>query len=405
MKFLQKLGLIAGILLTGSYVSAQTAETISMGSGYANDIYYSVENGVVQTEANDNWDVAFTTDFFDASVIVNHAKGIEVFVASNNVGDWETIDTNGVFANAVYNSTESWSVGAFNQNGSGQFNFGWGDYNTVTHNVTGSRIYVLRYQDGSVKKMIIDEMLTNGEWNFRIADLDGSNLIDETLNKTGNGDKYFMYYNIATESTVDREPSKGSWDMIFTKYYSEIIPGAYYSVTGVLNAPGVQVAERANVPVASDDYTGLTFETFLDEIGYDWKTFNMGTFQFELTDSLVYFVQQSDFEVYKIYFTGFEGSSTGNIDINRSAVLNLGVAENQIEVKAYPNPTTNQLTLEGEYLEGSVVRVMDLSGRVVYQANIESNSAQISTFDWNSGMYTLELQSDRGVTVMRIQKL
>jgi hypothetical protein len=405
MKFSQKLSLIAGILLTGGYISAQTPETISMGSGYANDIYYSAENGVVQTEANDNWDVAFTTDFFDASVIVNHAKGIEVFVASNSVSDWETIDTNGVFANPVYNSTESWSVGAFNQNGSGQFNFGWGNYNTVTHNVNGSRIFILRYQDGSLKKMIIDDMLTSGVWNFRIADLDGSNLINETLNKTGNGDKYFMYYNIATESTVDREPTKGSWDMIFTKYYSEIIPGAYYSVTGVLSAPGVQVAERANVPVASDDYNGLVFETFLDEIGYDWKSFNMGTFQFELTDSLVYFVQQSDFEVYKIYFTAFEGSGTGNIGVVRGSALNLGTEENEIEISAYPNPTTDYLNLRGEGLNGSVVRVMDLMGRVVYSSTLDSDYTQLSTVDWNSGMYTVELQSEMGASVFRIQKL
>jgi hypothetical protein len=404
MKVLQKLGLIAGILLTGGYVSAQTAETISMGSGYANDIYYSVENGVVKTEANGNWDVAFTTDFFDASVIVNHAKGIEVFVASDNASDWETIDTVGVFANPVYNSTESWSVGAFNQNGTGQFNFGWGNYNTVTHNVSGSRIFILRYQDGSLKKMIIDDMLTNGEWNFRIADLDGSNLIDETLNKTGNGDKYFMYYDIATETTVDREPVKGAWDMIFTKYYSEIIPGAYYSVTGVLTAPEVQVAERANIPVASDDYSGLVFETFLDEIGYDWKSFNMSTFQFELTDSLVYFVQQGDFEVYKIYFTGFEGSSTGNIDINRSAVLNLGLIESQFEVNAFPNPTVDYLNIEGENLHGSSIRVLDMAGRVVYRGSAAANSIRLSTAEWNSGMYTVELQSEKGVAVFRVQK-
>lgn len=405
MKTLQRFVLLSGMLLTGSYISAQTSETISMGASYGNDIYYSVENGVVRTEANNNWDIAFTTEFFDASIIVNHAKGLELFIASNNTSDWEDIDTNGIFNNALYNSTESWSIGAFNQNAAGQLNFGWGDYNTVTHDVNGTRVFVLRYQDGTLKKIVIDNMMSNGTYNFRIANLDGSSLINGSISKVGNNTKNFIYYDIATATTVDREPVKGTWDLMFTKYFAEILPGTYYSVTGALSAPNVQVAERANVPVVSDDYTGLSFETFLDEVGHDWKSFNMSTFQYDITDSLVYFVQQSDFEVYKLYFTSFAGSSSGDIGVTRGSLLNIGVEENEISVLAYPNPATDFVNIEGDQLIGASIRVLDMTGRVVYSATLESNNTRLATSDWKSGFYAVELQSESGVNVFRIQKL
>ena len=37
-------------------------DSISMGAGYADEIFYSLENGIVETSPRSAWDIAFSTD-------------------------------------------------------------------------------------------------------------------------------------------------------------------------------------------------------------------------------------------------------------------------------------------------------------------------------------------------------
>ena len=48
-------------------------------------------------------------------------------------------------------------------------------------------------------------------------------------------------------------------------------------------------------------------------IGYDWKSFNLGTFQYDILDSLSYFVAAKNDTAYQLQFLEFPGGSTGNI--------------------------------------------------------------------------------------------
>jgi hypothetical protein len=60
---------------------------------------------------------------------------------------------------------------------------------------------------------------------------------------------------------------------------------------------------------------------------WDWKPFNMTNFICEIVDSLVYFVKPGNGDVYKLYFTGFDGSTTGIISFVKEKLFSNGVGE------------------------------------------------------------------------------
>lgn len=77
-----------------------------------------------------------------------------------------------------------------------------------------------------------------------------------------------------------------------------------------------------------------------------------------------------------------------------------GITEiSRSSAKAFPNPATDVLTFETGVSEGSV-EVIDLSGRIVKTAVINSTITQINVSDLASGMYTYRVN---GVTTGKVQ--
>ncbi len=370
---LQTLVIAVGLLLSNLYAFAQTSQSLSMGPGYSIDAFYKMSDGTVTQVPANNWDIAFTTNLFDASIRLNEAKGWELYIASDDVADWDDIDTTGQTWELLVNSDEMWEEGAFNAQSSGGFNYGWGNYNPVNHGVTGSRIFILKNLAGDVKKVVIDNMTSQGVYNFRIANLDDTGLITGSINKMNYSSKHYIYYDIATATVVDREPAKADWDMVFMRYKTSVAPGQPpYLVTGVLTAPSVKVGKRIGVPSSDPGYSALTFQDNISEIGYGWKYFDMGTFTFLIEDSLAFFVQNSASEIYQIYFTSFAGSSTGNVTFMISNVLNVSAEElSKNELIVFPNPASDYIKIKGEGEQGTyIVELVDMNGRVIRSAEI-----------------------------------
>jgi hypothetical protein len=376
--------------------SQMVTDTVSMGTSYAQDVYYSVNSGEVATVDRDNWDLAFGTDLFDVSIHINETKGMELYEASTDVNDWATLDTTGMSWMPLHNSDTTWEWGAFNANADGDFNYGWGTYNTTTHKVYASAIYVIKLADGTLQKMIIDEMDLTGTYSFRIADLDGSNEVDTTLQKTLYSNKQRIYMDLSTYAVVDREPARDSWEMVFTKYMAPVAPGIYYPVTGVLTGEDIRSIRRADVPVSSDQYDTTQFENFISHIGYDWKSFDLQNMVYNCADSLTFFVEDRDFNVHKIYFTAFAGSSTGDITLERSASLNLSIEENMKEWNIFPVPASHTLNISGV----DVIRYELING--MGQIVRTGSEDQIDVADLPEGIYFLRLTAAESVLTERV---
>ena len=93
---MKKILSLAFALLITLNLHAQTVvnDSVTMGAGYANQIWYSMQNGEVSQAPNNNWEIAFTTKLMGASALANTTLGVAVFMVPNtDLTGFSTLDT------------------------------------------------------------------------------------------------------------------------------------------------------------------------------------------------------------------------------------------------------------------------------------------------------------------------
>lgn len=409
--------LIAAVALAILQVNAQAiVDTVSVGTpSYANHVWYSLENNEVGTAPKNNWDIAFETSGFGSSIHINAEGGAELWVYSTDTTAWGTIDTTGLSTlSKLYNADTTWSLGAFDRiaDPNDDFDLGWGTYSLVTHAVTGNKIYVIKLTNGTYQKIWI-KSLASGAFTFRHANIDGSGDMTHAVAKADYSTKNLVYYSLVNHTLVDREPAKDTWQLVFGQYFAWVdnqgvsVP---YSVTGVRSNVGVSVAKAANLADAAAyaDYAAEDFQTNITTIGHYWKAINMTTFQWDIEDSLAYFVATQDGDIWKLIFTGFGGSSTGNYIFSKEKLLEsdtvnqVGIFEAEklgATMVVYPNPSNGQeVTVVYNIMNpanAATLTVLDLAGRQVYAAQLNSSAGVqqhlLDTQELNPGIYLVNL--------------
>lgn len=390
------------------------ADSISFQPGYTNQVWYSLANGEVKTANNTNWDLAFGIGGFNTDIRINDGLGAELYLYPNgDTADWNTVDTTGL-QNWIprYNSDTSWSVTAFAPANISHPDYGWGIYNSTTHNVIGDSIYILKLTDGSYKKFKMNGMLTTGEFTFSYANVDGSNQVDGTINKLAYTGKNFVYYSAKNDSIMDLEPMASDWDIVFTKYMQPQPQGGFYPVTGVLTNKGRLTAESREIELTDADWYGHDYSSEIGIIGSDWKSFNFSTYTYDIVDSLTYFVSDTmNNNVYQITFTGFAGSTTGMTYFNIQKVGNLSVENtpySAYNISIYPNPTVDFFRISidtDKNLNNMDITVYSINGSVKYQTRknfIGNNSIQIPVHNWQKGMYLIRIGNDENAAIKQL---
>lgn len=385
-----KIKLLAFFAVANLALMAQTTvERLTMGLGYANDIYYSLSNGEVSSVAKDNWHLSFTTEAFDVTIRTNTAIGMNLYVGSSDVNDWAIFDTTGMNWTPWRNSDKYWESGAFNAGATGHPDYGWGDYNMTTHNVVGTKIFVIEFPDGTFKKIIIEGMRVGGFVDIKIADLDGMNEVTRTIMKTDYPNQNFFYYNAKTDAVFSREPDRNTWDLIFTQYETELAPNVFYKVTGALKNMGTKASAAHGVDTNTVDWNmHLPKDTVMNVIGYDWKSFQGS---WTLADSSAYFVQSHTGDLYKIVFKSWGGSGSGDMTFSKTLISTIGIAENPLEdLKVYPNPAVDFIHFDSN--EAIDLEVLSLNGKRVMTAHLEAGEA-LNISHLRAGAYIIASKS------------
>jgi hypothetical protein len=297
------------------------SETLSLGTGYENDIYYRLSDGLTTPVARANWDIAFSVPAREAAILTNGGSGVtlKAYPLTPNWTWADAIDTTGYYTwTTLNNSDTSWVEGAFNMNATGHPNYGWGDYSEVTHNLTGVSLYIITTRNGMGKKIWIDNKISvDQKYTFRYADLSGMNEQVVTLDLAGKN-KNFVYYSLETNEEVDREPETDMWDIVFTKYIDK---SQNYNVTGVLQNIGITAQESTDVDPLPEVMPSTGYMTNMSTIGSDWKNFDMNTFTYTVDDTRVFYVKDLNEKIYRIRFTAFEGGfTTGNLSFDISTI-------------------------------------------------------------------------------------
>ncbi len=402
---------LLAFIAAGSTTSAQSApvsDSVTMGPGYANEVYYSMSTGTVAAFPRNSWDIAFRTRIMSSSILINEGTGVLLYTyPKSDTSGWASVDTTGLFTwKPMYNDPKDWENGAFSRNATGGLDFGWGIYNVTTHDLTGDSIFIIKTGSGFKKIWILRKRSVENIYDFRFANLDGSN--DQTVDLDCNPykDMDFIGYSLANNQAVTIQPSITSWDLLFTKYVYVYPDGTPYIVTGVLNNDSVYTQTFEHVPLSFTGYNPDTWDTTRSGIGWQWKTFT-GT-NYVIVDSLVYFVKSRPGLVYSLVFTKFEGGTTGKIGFTRTRMIGLGISENNqpdTRVIVYPNPARERInvSIPQGLIEAAGITITDLSGRRVYTGQINGNTGTgaIDVTEFAPGIYFLRVTEGSSSTVKK----
>jgi hypothetical protein len=402
--------LLLSLIFSFSSTNAQV-ELLSLGPGYQNAVFYSLEDGSTQTYGYADWDIAFGVSGQSLAVCYNEGAAgdlgeIELYLAQDS--DFATADTIGM--QRIYNNELSWSAGAFNHvgNAADPFDFGWGTYNMVTHQVNGSRVFLIKLRSGTYKKLEIRSLIS-GVYTFRHADLDGSNEIEQTVDKSNFSGQTMAYYSFAADTVLDLEPEQ--WDILFTRYYTPLPLNdgsgdtLQYLVTGALTNVGIEVAQADGVDPDNVDFNDYTdqFSSELTVIGSDWKFFDLNTFQWSIPTDRVYFLKNTAGEVWQVQFIDFEGASTGGFALQKSlagTVTSTRQLSRNFEVFTLaPNPARDYLNINfalNTSAQNGQMRIMNTLGKVLWQETIsiqQGLNRRTIPLQLSAGTYYLVVQS------------
>lgn len=87
-------------------------------------------------------------------------------------------------------------------------------------------------------------------------------------------------------------------------------------------------------------------------------------------------------------------------DVDYVTVLVASVAENSINARVYPNPTTNRVKIEAENL--NTVMVFNLVGQKVIEVNVNSDECVIDMQEFGTGIYMVKIMTATGSTTQKI---
>jgi len=406
-------------------ICAQTPDSVFIGAGYANKVFYSMANGEVSQTANNNWHLAVATGSFSSAIRINGAfKTILFRYEAGDSSDWATLDTAGLASltnwSLATDADSTYDPSAFETGATGHPNYGWGNYNSVTHDIVGDKLFVLKTGSGTFKKVWIQKKAAmSGIVTIRIADLDGANDNVVSVNITG-ADAHYKYVDVTTGTVIDNDAATDSYDLVFQKHqftrytWLDDMLAGYNSTAGVVSNVGVKTAVARNIPASEADvnnYT-LTDDNMIAIGGYEWKT--LAGIDWLTEDSISYFIEDLNGDTWQLWFTEFGGSADGKYVFNKRQVAFVSVEEENNVIgkfNIFPNPAADFVnvvyTIENANSNGTL-SIMDLSGKQVYRevlpnaAGLNNHMINVNSLGLSSGVYMVRMQIGNSQSVQKL---
>ena len=416
------------MMVFGATAFSQTCDvndSTLMGSGNNTDVFYSLKkgkatgNGTVSTASSTNWHLAFSVQ--PSRFPTNPANGVAIRInapngenaqasltglrlarmTGKNWSNWYNLDTTGLFnLPELLDSDSTWDLSAFTSGYSvaSPFDFKWGTYNSTSHKVEGTTVYVLYNKSaGWYKKVFINDIVGDTMWNFTIANIDNTDSNFVSIRKNAFMHRNFAYYDVLNNTVLDREPDNRTWDLLWTKYRTFVTQGPVtipYSVMGVLHNNGVKVGQNNGKKCSEVWLANKTAKSSptISTMGWDWKTFN-GT-GYTITDTFVYFIEAKDTHTYKFTFVSFNGGPLGK---TRFSFYESTVGINDLKVNGnvtvYPNPASSSIRVD---VKETVLNmsIYNMKGQLLHSSN---GATEANVSDLTSGMYYILVQTEKGL--------
>lgn len=290
-------------------------ETIMLGDDYNNQVFYSlIDTSEVSNNSYKDWSLGFYCGA-DAS-----------YIRLNAAANMWVIKTNSADFNAPFNNLYSESDKRFD---------GTNDIRNhlaldLTMSPTASsdtvfnpaEVYLIHpgidaegNEIGSYKKFMFIGMYYDS-YVIRYANLDGSDAHQVVIPKNTNLN--FVCFSFTSNSIVDIEPDKATWDILFTRYtdtvyttdLSDFLVG--YAVTGAyLNPNGVSAYLEEAITYEELNMTNIDISRLSEDInaiGHEWKQFSD---QYYIFKNKSYVISDREGRLFKLRFLSFYDDQTG----------------------------------------------------------------------------------------------
>lgn len=411
------------------FAQSTITDSLSMTVGTSVDVFYNLQTGKKDTVSNRNWHLAFavrnaqppTKTMQAATVLINEGRGVSLYETNKTLADWNTFDTTGWKTwKPAFNSDSSWDVGAFNKSRdtAQSFDYGWGMYNMNSRDVSGSKIFLIA-NDGAnpgapannFRKICIQKIVYDTQWIFTISKLDGTDSNTVKINKKDFAGKLFAYYNMNTNSVIDREPIPANqWNLLFTRYKALVTLGPttiMYPVMGVLQNTNTFACKLTGPNAFTADYDSLNFIPKIRTIDWDWKVITTTPGEWPIVDTTVFFTIVGN-QIHKINFTKYYAASDRQVIVfNKTKYNALAVNEaikNKLQVSVYPNPANDNLFVAlDSKTKTAQITISDLSGKSIINTTLLNQNA-IDISGLKLGMYMLTVSTENGSETVKFIK-
>ncbi len=292
-------------------------QIFGLGENYENQIWFNIADQKTWSNFHSNWEIAFGSGP-NNEIVINGGKngniGVHEF-AMSRYNDFTKVNISGIPAldwkfDNPSGQADSMAFNAWcNPNGSGGF-------------LGKNSLYLIDRGDDSMGNKRYIQLILHSRiggnyhfsWNYALDTAQAKHdvYINPSLSKN------YVYYNFGKADTVENEPTtNNNWDLVFTTY-KKFIPDPSngnkpypYVLRGVLYNPnGVKVYDVPNVGLNTWEQLDLlyaksiTCSTIRDEIGYDWKIWNMSANKYTMANK-IYIIKDTKDNYFKFKFVDF----------------------------------------------------------------------------------------------------
>ena len=270
---------------------------IEIGYPYLYQVYYDCgSNSVVSTNTKYDWDLALESSPEGYHIMLNTAKGMLI---SNEGGksfaQVNTLDGVKWLWDSSTGNLDSTAIGNWRLNMEQVYIL------DRMYDVNGNHL-------GYVKMQLLE--VTETQYKIRTANLDGTQEQEFIIAK--DVDRNFVHFTFDNGgTTVDIEPPKEEWDLLFTNYQHFftnlplpfVITGVYSNRFNDVVVGESSKGDFLNVELA--DTSLFEYQKRQDAIGYDWKIRNSSDNSFTIDANKYFVVKTTEGLFYKIRFIEF----------------------------------------------------------------------------------------------------
>ncbi len=292
-------------------------QIFSLGDNYENQIWFSIANQKTWVNSHECWEIAFGSD---AGSNVQLNCGINGDVAATKIEPNKLASITADYLNSLPDS--AWHVDNPSGEADSQVFNGWFVRKTLGSDSGRDLVYVIRRGPASMapQQYLYIQLVSRvgGVYHIKWKYMFNATAQLHDVYIPTNPDYNYTYYNFGSESIVNNEPTTNTeWDIVFTTY-RKYIPDPTngnkpypYTLRGVLsNHNGVKVYDVPNVGLNTWNQIdlnyakGIVYSPFYDEIGYDWKIWNMSANKYTMANK-IFVVKDVKDNYFKLKFVDF----------------------------------------------------------------------------------------------------